>query len=104
MSIETYEAIDREELVNLAIYDFHEATDRGELPDPGSGDLTNDRHSRQIGHYPFEQFEPLYANAKFKGGKTGDVSSRPGQAINKSRGNRIGHPNEDNWHGLSRLL
>jgi serine/threonine-protein kinase len=34
MSAGTREAIDREEFVNLAIYDFHEAVDWGESPDP----------------------------------------------------------------------
>ncbi len=34
MSIGTFEEIDRQKLVNLAIYDFHEAIDRGESPDP----------------------------------------------------------------------
>ena len=76
--------------------------DCGELPNPGS--LTNNRHSRNVARHLFEQFEPLYADAKFEGGKTGSVASRMSQAINKSRTNRIGHPNEDDWHGVGRLL
>src|SRR5215469_5702681 len=53
-------------------------------PSPAPAASRNNRHSRKVGRYLFEQFEPLYADAKLEGCKAGSVASRMSQAVNYS--------------------
>src|SRR6266700_4110862 len=78
--------------------------DYGELADPRDySRITKDRRSRYTRRDLFKQFQPFPTQIVFELHKTGGVAARPGQAINKTRADRVGDVYEYDWHNARRL-